>query len=136
MATFIPFAWHAAAVTRPARPPPATSTRSGSASVTCLPPGGTSSGVRHQAASSPLRNPRPAAASAAARSARSRTSATRCGDSGTRFGASARLSTCQARKRAEESAGMPQCKLSYQEAFGQEASQAYKHTPLVHGLEY
>ena len=52
-------------------------------------------GVRHQAfeSSSPTRRLRSAAASAAAAAARSRTSATRAGDSATRVGASWRLST-------------------------------------------
>ena len=86
----MPLEWHAAAVTNPAKPPPATNTRRGSSVVRsrslASPAGG---GERHQASlsASPVSMPRRAAASAAAVRARALTSSTRSGDSSTLFGA-------------------------------------------------
>ena len=89
IATFMPSAWHAEAVTRPARPPPVTSTVSGSSLVTGRPPLGVSRGVRHHAfaSSSPTSMPRSSSASAAACSKRPRMRAVRSWFSATRLGA-------------------------------------------------
>mmetsp|Transcript_31177 Transcript_31177/g.73628 ORF Transcript_31177/g.73628 Transcript_31177/m.73628 type:complete len:212 (+) Transcript_31177:1631-2266(+) len=99
IATFMPSAWQAEAVTRPARPPPVMSTVSGSSFVTGRPPLGVSRCVRHQAlaSSSPTSMPRSSTASAAACSKRPLIRSVRSWFSATRFGASgcARISlTC------------------------------------------
>mmetsp|Transcript_27353 Transcript_27353/g.61176 ORF Transcript_27353/g.61176 Transcript_27353/m.61176 type:complete len:212 (-) Transcript_27353:76-711(-) len=83
-ATCIPLASHAAAVTRPASPPPATSTRSGSSWVTWRGLGG---GEKYHSEESAESIPCAARASSAACCARPRTLATRSTDSRTRFGA-------------------------------------------------
>ena len=85
----MPLAWHAAAVTRPARPPPVTSTVSGCSGVTFRPPAGVFEFVRHHAVASslPTSMPRRALASSAACSKRLRMRAVRSGLSATRLGA-------------------------------------------------